>query len=274
MENSFEVQINGVVLDYDILQFSGGELHVKLKGFDKFEVDDSSIIFIKTEKTPSYMIMELALLVDAIRNVFDARYKLILGLLYMPYGRQDRVCNEGEAFSLRVFADMLNAIEFDDVLTLDPHSDVTAAVLNRSTVVDMATSLEDSVLLHEGYSHIVSPDAGAYKKTQKVAELFGVPVIPCLKTRDTKNGKLSDPIVVTNGIADVKRMLIVDDICDGGYTFIQLAKELKKLYPQVEIDLYVSHGIFSKGTEVLSSYFNKIYCANLMSNSAVGVLEI
>lgn len=274
MENSFEVQINGVVLDYDILQFSGGELHVKLKGFDKFEVDDSSIIFIKTEKTPSYMIMELALLVDAIRNVFDARYKLILGLLYMPYGRQDRVCNEGEAFSLRVFADMLNAIEFDDVLTLDPHSDVTAAVLNRSTVVDMATSLEDSVLLHEGYSHIVSPDAGAYKKTQKVAELFGVPVIPCLKTRDTKNGKLSDPIVVTNGIADVKRMLIVDDICDKGGTFMMLSTKLKEIYPDVLIDLYISHAILPDGSENIKRYFNNIYCANLMNHNIKDIIEI
>lgn len=274
MEKSFEVQVNGNILDYDIIQFSGGELHVKLKNFNDFEVDDSTTIFIKTEHTPNYMIMELALLVDAIRNVYDARYKIILGLLYMPYGRQDRVCNEGEAFSLRVFADMLNAIEFDDVLTLDPHSDVTAAVLNKSSIVDMATALEDSVLLHNKYSHIVSPDAGAYKKTQKVAELFGIPVIPCLKTRDTKTGKLSDPIVVTNGIVDVKRMLIVDDICDGGYTFVQLTKELKKLYPQADIDLYVSHGIFSKGAEVLKPWFNNIYCANLMNNSAVGVLEI
>ena len=274
MENSFEVQINGVVLDYDILQFSGGELHVKLKGFDKFEVDDSSIILIKTEKTPSYMIMELALLVDAIRNVFDARYKIILGLLYMPYGRQDRICNEGEAFSLRVFADMLNALEFDDILTLDPHSDVTAAVLNKASIVDMTTALEDSVLLHNKYSHIVSPDAGAYKKTQKVAELFGVPVIPCLKTRDTKTGKLSDPIVVTNGVVDVKRMLIVDDICDKGGTFMMLSTKLKELYPDVLIDLYISHAILPDGSENIKRYFNNIYCANLMNHNIKDIIEI
>ena len=274
MEKSFEVQVNGNILDYDIIQFSGGELHVKLKNFNDFEVDDSTTIFIKTEHTPNYMIMELALLVDAIRNVFDARYKLILGLLYVPYGRQDRVCNEGEAFSLRVFADMLNALEFDDVLTLDPHSDVTAAVLNNSSIVDMATALEDSVLLHNKYSHIVSPDAGAYKKTQKVAELFGVPVIPCLKTRDTKTGKLSDPIVVTNGITDVKRLLIVDDICDKGGTFMMLSTKLKELYPDVLIDLYISHAILPDGSENIKRYFNNIYCANLMNHNIKDIIEI
>jgi len=43
----------------------------------------------------------------------------------------------------------------------------------------------------------------------------------------------------------------VDDICDGGRTFIESAGLLREAYPEADIHLYVSHGIFSKGTDVL-----------------------
>jgi len=40
--------------------------------------------------------------------------------------------------------------------------------------------------------------------------------------------------------------MIVDDICDGGATFILLAKELYAAGAK-EVNLFVTHGIFSKG---------------------------
>lgn len=44
--------------------------------------------------------------------------------------------------------------------------------------------------------------------------------------------------------------VITDDICDGGATFIGIAKELRRLNCH-KVVLYVTHGIFSKGIEVL-----------------------
>ena len=45
-------------------------------------------------------------------------------------------------------------------------------------------------------------------------------------------------------------VVIADDIADGGYTFIKLAEKLKEKGAG-KIFLYVSHGIFSKGLDVL-----------------------
>ena len=55
--------------------------------------------------------------------------------------------------------------------------------------------------------------------------------------------------------------LIVDDICDGGRTFIELAKEIRK-QTNLPIYLIVTHGIFSAGFEQLNEYFAGIFCTN------------
>ena len=65
-----------------------------------------------------------------------------------------------------------------------------------------------------------------------------------------------------------KDVVIVDDICDGGATFINIAKEVKNQYKNVDkhcqgkIYLIVTHGIFSKGFKELSKYFDGVYCTN------------
>jgi ribose-phosphate pyrophosphokinase len=53
--------------------------------------------------------------------------------------------------------------------------------------------------------------------------------------------------------------MIVDDICDGGRTFIKLAKAIQNQRPNAKIYLVVTHGIFSAGFDELSKWFEGIY---------------
>ena len=53
--------------------------------------------------TSSDEIIQLFMLTDALKRQYvNSRFELTLG--YIPYGRQDRVCNEGESLSIKVFA--------------------------------------------------------------------------------------------------------------------------------------------------------------------------
>ena len=45
-------------------------------------------------------------------------------------------------------------------------------------------------------------------------------------------------------------VLVWDDLCDAGGTFILLAKELLTNGAK-EVNLFVSHGLFTKGTQIL-----------------------
>jgi ribose-phosphate pyrophosphokinase len=107
---------------------------------------------------------------------------------------------------------------------------------------------------------LVSPDAGATKKTLKVAQHYeGLKVINCDKIRDTMTGEITGTYVNWGFSMKEMRLLIVDDICDGGMTFIKIAEAVQKFKPK-SIDLYVTHGIFSKGLEpLLDAGIRRVY---------------
>jgi ribose-phosphate pyrophosphokinase len=51
-----------------------------------------------------------------------------------------------------------------------------------------------------------------------------------------------------------KNCVIIDDLCDGGGTFLAIASQIKPAH----ITLIVTHGIFSKGFDVFKGTFDEI----------------
>jgi ribose-phosphate pyrophosphokinase len=151
---------------------------------------------------------------------------------------------------------------------MDPHSDVLEACLNNFKKNDNFDLVDDalSYLIGENEEDqvvLVSPDAGAYKKVFDVAKEFKIEkIITATKVRDLKTGQiLHTEVPVLDQHNDLK-YIIVDDICDGGRTFIEIAKAIKASRPTAKIYLVVTHGIFSAGFEELEKYFERIYTTN------------
>lgn len=257
----------GQEIEFKQLTFSGGEPHIKIL----------SQIEIGTEVAVTHRICSfndlglLCIAVDAIK-----RLGLIPQTLFVPYfpaARQDRIMVAGEALSVKVYAEIINQFGFRNVMVFDPHSEVTPAVLNNCEVVNNHSFVSEIVKLIGENVFLVSPDGGALKKIYKVSEaLGGLQVVECSKSRDVKTGKLSGFKVYEDDLQG-KDCLVVDDICDGGGTFIGLAEELKnknagKLY------LAVSHGIFSRGFENLKC-FEQIFTTDSFKNiENEGVVQI
>jgi ribose-phosphate pyrophosphokinase len=59
-----------------------------------------------------------------------------------------------------------------------------------------------------------------------------------------------------------KQITIVDDLCDGGATFIAEGEYLKKKFPNKKLKLFVYHGLFTQGLTSLLSYYDEIICTN------------
>jgi ribose-phosphate pyrophosphokinase len=189
--------------------------------------------------------------------------------LYVPYflgARSDRKFGEGETNYLKnVICPIINSQGFSKVITLDPHSDVLEACLNNFEKENNFKLVEYAINEIDKKENIilVSPDAGAYKKVFDVAKEFQIEnIITATKVRDIKTGNILStqlPIISRN----VKyKYVIVDDICDGGRTFIELAKAIKSQREAVEIYLVVTHGIFSAGFVELNKYFKGIFCTD------------
>ncbi len=73
---------------------------------------------------------------------------------------------------------------------------------------------------------------------------------------------LSDTFIETIQKCPSDTILIIDDLCDGGATFIEEAKYLKKLFPDKKLHLYVTHGLFTKGVDHVAAHFDCIYTTN------------
>lgn len=259
----------GLPITYKSFVFNGGEVHVKIDDPTTVEQVDTSIT-IEANITNSNQIMELALLVDAIRRINP---KIAINLLcpYLPYARQDRVCDSGEALAVKVMAGMLNALNFDSIELWDVHSDVSMAVLDRVSNVGPENFL--SILATNRNYTLVSPDAGAMKKVGKVAKKFNMEMLTASKIRDTRDGSITGTQITLTESSKFKTFLIVDDICDGGRTFTELAKVIREQYRVItnglepRVELYVTHGIFSKGLKVLQDAgIDHVYTANLFPN--------
>jgi ribose-phosphate pyrophosphokinase len=213
-------------------------------------------------------IMELLLLCNALKN---NDCSISLEIPYVPYARQDRICNDGESFSIKVFANLINSINAIKVCGWDVHSDVTNALIDNFYSIPVHDILKKSLeminILKNAKTLICSPDAGSLKKIQKVQENFLIDndrSFMATKIRDVSNGNIIDTQVFADNLKG-KTVLIIDDICDGGRTFIELAKKIKNI-SSGRIILYVTHGIFSKGIEIFDNLIDEIWTTNSYCN--------
>ena len=198
--------------------------------------------------------------------------------LYVPYflgARSDRKFSEGGINYLKdVICPIINSQDFESVTIVDAHSDVLEACIKNYKKIDniklvkFALTDIDNTNSAKEKLYLVSPDAGALKKIYNVAEHFGIDqIVIANKHRDIKTGKITHTEVP--GLTQEpgsKNFVIIDDICDGGRTFLEIAKTIRKEREDSvfndKIYLVVTHGIFSAGFSELKNWIDGIYCTN------------
>lgn len=249
-------------IKYKIVKFSDSQI--------QFTLDDPESVYgeaVKILSRNSWNDVQVILAATAALNEAGVG---ILGL-YIPYflgARSDRKFSEGGVNYLReVICPIINEQGYDWLEIMDPHSDVLEGCLHNFNKTDnvvlvqwafdqISTIMEDIV--------IVSPDAGAIKKIDHVAKelSFTGEIITASKCRDIQTGKILSTKVPIDLSHSDKDFVIIDDICDGGRTFIEIAKVIKGAFSNAKIYLIVTHGIFSAGFDELNKYFDDIFCTN------------
>lgn len=177
-------------------------------------------------------------LVNHIRSVAGGDAIIHLYMPYIPNARMDRVKNEDEAFTLKWFANFINALCFQRVVVLDPHSNVATALINNVLVVQPDKLIQEAInAIGADDLLLCYPDEGAAKRYSELLEaeyIFGI------KHRDWRTGKIERLELTTPEKVAGRTVLIVDDICSRGGTFTHTAKALKDAGAK-DIYLYVSH---------------------------------
>lgn len=254
-------------------KFPGGEIHVKFSEEAINQLDEVENVYIISRIRNTEDLMFLLIVADTIRKDSNAAIRVYIP--YFPYQQADRDFAIGECFSLQTVVKMIGAFDFEEIAVFDPHSDVTPALLKTITssvtisnndyidfvlgsLLQLKNQGEEAIWKPEDHVTIVSPDAGAYKKIFKLGEtIMWEGPIECANKFRPHDGGVPQVRLSTNDFGG-RDILVIDDICIGGRTFVELAKQLVtknvgNLY------LAVSHGIFSNGYDELTKYYQYIF---------------
>ena len=235
--------------------FPGGEQHLNIAEF-------STEILYKTPLLTTYLysskdVMDLLLINSALSGAERSADCIIS---YLPYARQDRYCARGDPFSKRVFISLLDGMKNISFEIYDDHS--TLGYLKSYPQFRQAELLYKAKDSINTFDRIVSPDEGAKQKAKLADVEIGDGkgnIVFAKKVRNPKTGEITETKLLKDYDLRNQSVLIIDDICDGGRTFIDLAK-LLRVRGAKRIELWVTHGIFSKGLDALKPYIDHIYC--------------
>ena len=244
---------------FTTMRFPAGEAHVKVAAGPDESADAAAtpipaadLVEVATLRgTSGDDLVMLGMWADAVRQRGSRSVALVP---YLPGARQDR----GLPFGAKVYADILNGFHIDQVIAFDPHSPVIVDLIADLTVVASARIVRDEVVgapgTEQAYQGIIAPDAGAVARATAAADACGLPVYRAEKHRNPDTGKLDG--FSCEPLPDTGRLLVVDDICDGGGTFTGLAAATG--LTKDRLGLWVSHGVFSGRAPQLAEHFGEI----------------
>jgi ribose-phosphate pyrophosphokinase len=270
-------------ISYQISRFPDGQQNIKLipKGNEPLGVLPHYAKVAIKSRFNSFL--DLELIIAATRALRGLRCKNIT--LYVPYllgARSDRQFQPGESSYLRdVIAPIINDLNFDQVVCYDVHSHVASAVIpnlvnseNHHLVRKSIEAICSAENISESQLVLVAPDAGAQHKVFDLVKKlkFSGSLVTCSKERDLQTGQIVRTHIENKELiphtSSRQYFVVVDDICDGGRTFINISQALRKEFPRSKIYLVVSHGIFSNGLKPMEEHFDGLFCTDSIRSSA------
>ena len=230
--------LNLSVGEMEISRFSEGEIFVRVKqdirGRDVFLIQP-------TCPPPNENMMELLIIMDAIRRASSARLTAVLP--YFGYARQDRKDQPRVPITAKLAANVITAAGADRVLTMDLHADQIQGffdipldhLFSAPVFINYLKDLDLKNMV------IVTPDVGGIKRARAFATRLGADLAIVDKRRvNAVNAE------VLHLIGDVKgkTAIIVDDMIATAGSLAEAAKIVHENGAK-EIYATAAHGILS-----------------------------
>ena len=218
-------------------RFADGEIFVRIDE----NIRGADVFIVQPTNPPAENVMELLLLIDAVRRASAARVTCVMP--YYGYSRQDRKDQPRVAIGAKLVANMIQAAGADRVLGIDFHQhalqgffDVPVDHLYAAPVLVShyrRKNLRDLV--------VVAPDVGSAKMARGFAKRLDGSFAIIDKRRPKAN--VAEVLNVV-GEVEGKDCIIPDDMIDTAGTVTEAARALKNLGAR---DIYVcaTHALLS-----------------------------
>lgn len=241
-------------IEWHISHFPDGEVQIIL---DKFSHKDKVEVHCRITSTEElFILMQVA----DILNRHGVSWSL--NIYYLMGMRMDRVMDFDRPFTLKVIVDILDNLGATCIEVFNPHSEITLNLFKKTPVSRLkANKWSKEQKYFWGEYQIVLPDTGAVERYFR-----GNPpsdIILGEKVRNIETGRiLSIKIKNPEAINGRRSLIVIDDLCDGGGTFVGIAKAIREVNSTIPINIAVDHMVNSKGLENLSAIFNHVYFTN------------
>lgn len=252
------ITVNGEIIDQH--HFGAGELNIKLRPYPP----EINKIYIEWRYESDEELFTLA----CIRHYYaDKRCELYLP--YLCHARMDRVKNPEDVFTLQTFASFINGLAFEKVRVLDAHSNVGIALIHHCENESPKEHIQKAInklSYAKGNLCLFFPDEGAQKR---YGEMFpNMPQAFGIKKRNWETRKIEGYMIIGEENVKYKEVLIIDDICSYGNTFIKAAEALESAGAK-EVNLYVTHceDAISKGNIFKDERINKVFTTGSLVRS-------
>lgn len=184
--------------------------------------------------------------------------KWLLKIPYFPYARQDKLVSNDATFNREVIIDLLDLLDCKLITAVDIHSPINTDPQHfgirgySSKFVNLEVSDFHAYVIEDFKpDFLVFPDEGAHKRYPHL-DGFECLIFEFEKARDQATGFLTSHQLIENVRMPGGKYLIIDDLCDGGATFVSIASQIReKVSRGTPIGLAVTHGLFSRGKDYL-----------------------
>lgn len=237
-------------IDYSISRFPDGEVQITLGEFSHKE--EIMILCRITNTEELFILMQVC---DILRR-HGMRFSI--QIYYLMSMRMDRVMDFNRPLSLSIVCRVLDDLGAVEIGIYCPHSIEYKKFFRYTDVFEIPSRIN---INWEDYQ-LVYPDKGSRDRySNSKPFIFGSRIFG-KKSRDSITGKITSIEVENPENLDTKPLLIKDDLCDGGGTFVGLAEAIRKINPNLELNVLVDHMVNPRGIEKLSKTFNHVWFTN------------
>lgn len=242
-------------IPYHINNYPDGHKHIVLEGCE-WNKDPYINIIVRIDS------MDMLFILVQIRSILNHENVQIneLHITYLLTARCDRRFSLGEAVDLDIVGAFLyqNA-HCKSIILYDAHN--IPDILDRTGTVDNIPIFKKWLDLSLFNYNICFPDEGACERYSRY-----VPCVNLIGEKHRKPDGISVELNLINKLDSKNPILVIDDLCDGGGTFVALANELDVTYPNFQRIVWVTHAIQKSGIELLAAKYDKVYITNSYKN--------
>ena len=227
-------------------------------------VQDFSPPHVITERINNY---EDLFFIKSLKEVLDYNgvkdVEIVIPCLFQQ--QADRRFETNQSFELKLICEFIDSCNFKKVSVFHPHSDVSSIAIKNFFSIDNSEFIKKVLADIPGHPIMLSTDGGSYKWINKLANTiaFDEEVYGASKARkyDTEKNEHSMVQVIDRKDFLGADILVVDDLCVYGGTFLGLSKMLKERNAG-KVYLAVSHITVPNPNPELDSAFERIYCTD------------